>query len=99
MHIILGVRSGDKEEQMYRRSVEGVKLHTVLYDHGGKSWSTYGLGFAVGNCDSVTDSGRSFLFSGKDTFAVCFNIVDFSTLNHKVDHFVQHIGFIGGCPI
>ena len=97
MHIVLGDRGCDQENQIDRFTVQSVVVDTVLYDHGRKTGLDDRVAFAVGDGDTFADAGGGLFFSVVDFSAVSVQIADLFALGHQLNHLIQCFAlFLGG---
>ena len=62
MNIILRIWSCDQKNQIHRKSVQRIIIHTVFYNHCSKSCFLYYRCFRMWNRNSFPDSCCSFFF-------------------------------------
>ena len=96
MHIVLGIRCGDQEEQFGRLSVQGIEFHPVTAAHKGQPRTGDRCRLGMRNGYPFPNPGAPFFFPGKDLFPVFFRIGDVPLFHHKLDQFVQRFCLAAG---
>ena len=89
MYIVFRVGCRDQKDQSHGFPVQGIKVNTVLHDHGRQAGSVNRVTFSVRNGDSFTDSCGALLLPCIYLLSVGLLVIDLTALCHQSDHLVK----------